>query len=1289
MMRKLLLVVIILGFLLIPFSVYAQSESQIDKGDCEDIEDVELEWEVTVGDENRPHEISLISEDDNQFLVLHSASENYLSLKQPLFFKANTTYEIGATVKYKNIDNDKFGGYLRLENAQAKSNNLMGTNENWQHVKFFVTTLGSDVYTGLEIALGEFDSHSRGTLFIDDVYAIEVANVAHEGQMNIVDEKEQPEQVMPETIETVKIEKMLSDNQKVSLVMILFCLVIFMMAITWFSLEKRTIVSHDFFSDKRMVIYLSIGIVFIVAYKYVVASLGTDLPSDVGYFTYWADNLANVSFRYFYQNTNANYPAGYMYVLFLVGKLANLFKLSFDSVGFNLLLKTPVIIFEVLTSLLAFVIARKYLGKINAVIFALIVLINPANLINTSAWCQVDAVFIFFVVLTIYLLQEKKYYFAAAAFAGCMLVKTQAIFFLPVIGMVYILNFFKDKNWKKSLRIISISLGIMFSIYLVLSLPLRGDNGFFFAFKNFVSSVSTYDYVSMNGFNFYTLFGANYALFSEKFVIFSYQTWGYIFIVLFSLLTVYTSYKNKDKKALFLIASILMAGIFTFGHGMHERYIVPLPVLLMFAYCYQKDRRILNAAILYTVFSLLNQVAVLFFFGVSFYKAIEIILSIFSLVCFGYLAYIGYVMLIKAGAIIKSVPTQRQEEQRIKEQMAGKRSVKIAKRKPVFNLHKKYEPTRVTKHDRTLILAMTLVYALIAFINLGSMKIPKSSFEPFEDNHSLIVEFEEESKVSQIKYYFGLGQTIVDLEISNDGQSYNSIAGDTYDGGFFNIDHGVGEMFKWKFIESPFEARFVKVTFRNKDIDVREMAFINEVGELITINSVLDLDHGTDSNYKGLTDEQNRVSDVVSYKQGMYFDEIYHARTALEHIEGITPYEITHPPLGKSIISLGIRIFGMNPFGWRFMGTLFGVFMIPLLYMFAKKLFNRTYLAFIATFLLMFDFMHFTQTRMATIDSFSVFFIILMFYYMYDYFKMNFNNQKLSETLIPLGLCGFAFGLGAATKWICLYAGVGLALIFAYSMFQRFREYFAAKLIIKDKKASNLVYYQGVVDKFSTNFLLTLLFCILFFIIVPLIIYYLSYIPYMRGEGGYTFKMILENQTYMFNYHSTLDTAASPHPFSSKWYSWIFNIRPVYLYQGQGYADNVLASLSTFGNPFIWWALYPSIIVLLIAKYNDQKYHGALGFVIVAGLAELVPWMFISRETYIYHYFGTLPFVILVIAFACKYIWERTKRGKYFILGYLVICMIAFALFYPVITGVPVARGYGEWLRWLDTWPFY
>ncbi|MDQ3958543.1 MAG: PQQ-binding-like beta-propeller repeat protein, partial [Actinomycetota bacterium] len=46
--------------------------------------------------------------------------------------------------------------------------------------------------------------------------------------------------------------------------------------------------------------------------------------------------------------------------------------------------------------------------------------------------------------------------------------------------------------------------------------------------------------------------------------------------------------------------------------------------------------------------------------------------------------------------------------------------------------------------------------------------------------------------------------------------------------------------------------------------------------------------------------------------QGMYFDEIYHARTAGEYLAGKESYEWTHPPLGKELMALSIDAFS----GW-------------------------------------------------------------------------------------------------------------------------------------------------------------------------------------------------------------------------------------------------------------------------------------------------------------------------------------------------------------------------------------
>ena len=134
-----------------------------------------------------------------------------------------------------------------------------------------------------------------------------------------------------------------------------------------------------------------------------------------------------------------------------------------------------------------------------------------------------------------------------------------------------------------------------------------------------------------------------------------------------------------------------------------------------------------------------------------------------------------------------------------------------------------------------------------------------------------------------------------------------------------------------------------------------------------------------------LCDEQDLVPDSANFLNSSYFDEIYHVRTAWEHLNDIWPYEISHPPLGKEIISLGILLFGMTPFGWRFCGTLSGVLMLPLMYLFVKRMLGSCRVAVLSTVLLAAGFMHYVQTRIATVDSFAVLFILLMFYFMYGW----------------------------------------------------------------------------------------------------------------------------------------------------------------------------------------------------------------------------------------------------------------------------------------------------------------
>jgi dolichyl-phosphate-mannose--protein O-mannosyl transferase len=78
--------------------------------------------------------------------------------------------------------------------------------------------------------------------------------------------------------------------------------------------------------------------------------------------------------------------------------------------------------------------------------------------------------------------------------------------------------------------------------------------------------------------------------------------------------------------------------------------------------------------------------------------------------------------------------------------------------------------------------------------------------------------------------------------------------------------------------------------------------------------------------------------------------------------------------------------------------------MLPVMYLLAKQLTHRTDISTVAMLLMALDSMHFTQTRIATVDSYAVFFIMLMYLFMFRYRQMTWNHTSLGRTLVPLGL---------------------------------------------------------------------------------------------------------------------------------------------------------------------------------------------------------------------------------------------------------------------------------------------
>lgn len=569
--------------------------------------------------------------------------------------------------------------------------------------------------------------------------------------------------------------------------------------------------------------------------------------------------------------------------------------------------------------------------------------------------------------------------------------------------------------------------------------------------------------------------------------------------------------------------------------------------------------------------------------------------------------------------------------------------------KPRFTFAR--ETGRLTRRDRLLILLLTAVYAAAAFVNLGDTTAPQSYCRFQEKGSYADVELPEETTLTSVRFFCSLHTGTYYLQVSDDGVNYTDAG---------KLEQGYADLFKWETAEldaaAPMPVRYIRL-LSDGELWLGELALYGEDGALLDANAFR---YG--ENCAALFDEQSLIPAESSFMNSTYFDEIYHARTAYENIKGVYPYEISHPPLGKLILSLGIRMFGMTPFGWRFMGTLFGVLMLPVLYLLLKSLFGDTSVAFCGSVVFAFDFMHFVQTRIATIDTYAVFFILLMYLFMWRWV----TGHRLRD----LFFSGLFFGIGAASKWTCIYAGGGLAVLWLIDWIARRRE-----------------------ADFWPDLGRNICACILFFIIIPCGIYYVSYWPYgtSRGMSGLSMllsrdyaKIVLDNQAYMFNYHSKL---VATHPYSSRWYQWLVDGRPI-LYYLKYYDDGTRTAIGAFLSPLLCWGGLFAMIAAGILAF--KKRDGRAAFILVGYLAQLLPWVSISRLTFEYHYFPSAVFLLLALC----YVWTQTKEAglpgwKKSMTVFTVLSVALFALFYPVLAGVRIPGWYGTYLlQWIPSWPF-
>ena len=982
--------------------------------------------------------------------------------------------------------------------------------------------------------------------------------------------------------------------------------------------------------------------------------------TDTACFSGWSERVYLEGFANFYSpDSFSDYPPGYMYILYLLGAIMANFHMGYLSNPSLLLLKLPAIFCDMAAGGLVYRIAKKFVSQKVALFLAAAYLFNPAVFINSSIWGQVDAVLTLVVLLLCNLLTEGKTIPAYFVFALGILLKPQVLVFTPLLLYgIYEHVFASNFQWKKFFMNLFSGLAAIMGM-LLLCIPFGLDK----VINQYSSTLGFYPYISVNAYNFWALFGLNWSSQEKSFLFFTYKEFGTIVIVVLTLLSAFLFLrKQKSKERYYITGSFLIITMFLFSVRMHERYLFPGILLLLITYITSQKKNYLYCYLFLSVSHFCNVWHVLYHYDPHNYSATATpILTISFLMVAGCTYY--YITIIRDLKGKVATSTLFSSPQKFSPKASSLAQTLLRPKEPVAS--RKSMPFKPI--DWIAMLGITLFYACITFYELGNTTAPQTELSvPY--NTYIDIRSANNEPISRLNWYL-LNEQDIDfsLEVKTDSNAEWT----------YIQDFTMKSVFSWGYLELPYAVDTIRITNKTEDAVVGEIVIQSADQTVLPVHNA--------TNYAPLYDEADTFPEEINHLSGCYFDEIYYTRTVYEFLHELPTYENTHPPFGKVLMSWAVSLLGTTPFGFRFAGALFGVLMLPFMYLLGRNITGNRGLGAFVCFLFAFDFMHFTQTRLTTIDVFITFFVIVMYYFMERYIHLSFYDTDLKKTWIPLGACGIAFGFGVASKWTGAYAGAGLALIFFTQLFLRYREYCYAKLT--PKGSTNGISHKQIISKFKGNTQKTILFCMIFFVAIPFTIYLLSYIPFVDAYRPGLLERMLKNQETMFSYHSALEAT---HPYSSTWAQWPTMKRPIFYYSNH-LDENMRQGISSFGNPLVWWAGIPAFFyTLYIAVRKKEK---TAGFLCVAYLAQYLPWTLVSRCTFIYHYFPSVPFVALMIGFCFLKLKEQTK-GKLsptifysLVIAYAIFAFTLFIMFYPVLSGQPVNVNYVvQFLRWLDGW---
>jgi predicted membrane-bound dolichyl-phosphate-mannose-protein mannosyltransferase/Gpi18-like mannosyltransferase len=336
---------------------------------------------------------------------------------------------------------------------------------------------------------------------------------------------------------------------------------------------------------------------------------------DVGDFGIWASRLATRGPGEFYQpGYLADYPPGYMYVLWLLGGIGELLRPVFGLSITPGLVKVPGILADAGVAWFLFIYCRRWgdgwlgswSGERLGLVAVVIYLFNPGTIFDSAVWGQVDSVGALVVLATLYMLARGWTEAAAAGAILALLVKYQFGFLIPLVAVVGIKRHLFGRSSDPDqagrgdpIRILT-SLAAGLGTLVLLILPFRlaiwapGDPNLSLV-DRFIAASNTYKGLTINAFNLWrnpwTGLGDVYRwgcdsapptcpdgsgiAFTLGTMPISWQLVGALLFGIAALVALWTVARRDDPAGLLVGALVLAVAFFALPTRVHERYLFP------------------------------------------------------------------------------------------------------------------------------------------------------------------------------------------------------------------------------------------------------------------------------------------------------------------------------------------------------------------------------------------------------------------------------------------------------------------------------------------------------------------------------------------------------------------------------------------------------------------------------------------------------------------------------------------------------------------------------------------